>query len=90
MACSPGADASTRMLTEEWAHRNLLRRDPDGYWIAREQPAVSYPEGDSDLCFGIEEGSFWFRHRNAVLIETVRRAPPPADRWWMSVAAMAA
>lgn len=51
-----------------------LRCAEDGLWVAGSQEArVSYPEGGSSLCHSVEEGSFWFRHRNRCIVEVVRR-----------------
>ena len=55
--------------------RNLVL-DPKGFWIARQDQALSYPEEGNSLCFSLEEDSFWFRHRNEVIISTLRRLPP--------------
>ena len=53
-------------------------RTPSGIWEPRSSSAgrVSYPEEGSDLCFSVEESSFWFRHRNAVIAAAVKRFPP--------------
>ena len=55
--------------------RNLKLLD-DGTWIAGEPAQVSYPEHGNDLCFAVEDSSFWFQHRNACIVETVKRLPP--------------
>ncbi len=54
----------------------LVRRG-DGLWEARATRAVSYPEGGHDRCFELEDGSFWFAHRNACLSAVLERFPPP-------------
>ena len=54
----------------------LERRSP-GIWFAREQAAVSYPEGGNAACLAVEESSFWFRHRNRCIVQVVRRFRPP-------------
>lgn len=54
---------------------NLERRD-NGIWVARDQRDVSYPEAGNDACFAVEDTSFWFRHRNAVITELVTRTSP--------------
>jgi SAM-dependent methyltransferase len=52
-------------------------RTPEGVWVAGDSDrSISYPSDGNDACFAIEESSFWFRHRNRVIIETVRRLPP--------------
>lgn len=49
-----------------------------GLWGTRNDSgeAISYPPGDTDLCFDVEEGSFWFAHRNDVIAAAVKRFPP--------------
>ena len=49
---------------------------PHGIWTAEPATAYSYPEDGNDLCFSLEEESFWFKHRNAVVTEALRRWPP--------------
>ena len=53
-----------------------LTFDPAGYWVSRVGEAVSYPDDGHDHCFSIEEDSFWFRHRNAVITDLARHFPP--------------
>lgn len=52
-----------------------LTRDAAGYWVAAEQQRISYPEEGNALCSVVEERSFWFRHRNQVLVDLVRHHP---------------
>ena len=47
----------------------------DGLWEARTVSDVSYPESGNDLCFAIEESSFWFRHRNNCILEAIKSFP---------------
>lgn len=44
--------------------------------IIRDIEPISYPASGSEFCFGIEDRSFWFEHRNAAILRTVRRYPP--------------
>jgi SAM-dependent methyltransferase len=53
-----------------------LARSDDGTWYAHTASAVDYPDEGNAFCFGIEEGSFWFQHRNDVIADVVRRFPP--------------
>lgn len=53
-----------------------LELDPQGYWYARNQPALSYPEDGNESCFTFEDDSFWFRHRNDVIRCLVEQYPP--------------
>lgn len=34
------------------------------------------PEWGNQACFDVEDSSFWFRHRNACILEAVRQYPP--------------
>jgi SAM-dependent methyltransferase len=54
-----------------------IRMGPEGVWISPTVSTVSYPEEDNNICFAVEEDSFWFAHRNQAIVETVRRFPPP-------------
>jgi len=54
---------------------HLERRD-DGLWFARQQASVSYPTHGNAACLAVEDGSFWFRHRNRCIVSLVRRFPP--------------
>ena len=53
-----------------------LEYEPSGYWSAPAQEVVSYPTAGNDFCFGVEERSFWFAHRNAAIVAAFRRWPP--------------
>lgn len=37
---------------------------------------LSFPEGGHADCLEIEEHSFWFRHRNHIIVEAIKRYPP--------------
>jgi hypothetical protein len=34
---------------------------------------ISYPKEGNDLCFKLEDNSFWFKHRNNCIIEVVKK-----------------
>jgi hypothetical protein len=51
----------------------------DGVWRARAVSRIDYPDEANEFCFAIEDGSFWFQHRNAVIVDAVRRFPPPRE-----------
>lgn len=53
-----------------------LTRGADGIWRAAAQSAIDYPDQANDFCFAVEDVSFWFAHRNRVIIDAVRRFPP--------------
>lgn len=45
----------------------------DGIWYSRENAKISYPEEANARCHQLEENSFWFRHRNRCIIDTVKQ-----------------
>jgi SAM-dependent methyltransferase len=53
-----------------------LRVGADGIWQAPRAAAIDYPDEANAFCFGVEEHSFWFQHRNRLIVELVRRFPP--------------
>ena len=53
-----------------------LERSEDGIWYAREREPVSYLKEGNEVCFELEENSFWFEHRGACITSVVRRFPP--------------
>ena len=55
---------------------NSLSCDETGIHYADHFSNVSYPKDGNDLCFDIEDKSFWFRHRNSCIIEMIRNYPP--------------
>jgi SAM-dependent methyltransferase len=50
--------------------------DPAGYWVVPGDSEGRYPEGGSDFCANVEDRSFWFAHRNRVIVSLVRRYTP--------------
>jgi SAM-dependent methyltransferase len=53
-----------------------LHLGTDGIWHSAAREAVSYPADGNAACFGVEEGSFWFRHRNECIAAVAKRFPP--------------
>ena len=48
----------------------------EGLWRARTATAVSYPNAGNEVCFQVEDTSYWFRHRMACLLATLEHFPP--------------
>jgi 2-polyprenyl-3-methyl-5-hydroxy-6-metoxy-1,4-benzoquinol methylase len=48
----------------------------DGVWYSHGKQNVSYPENGSDICFAVEEHSFWFKHRNDCVVAAALQYPP--------------
>ena len=53
---------------------NLILQD--GIWRSKSQSSISYPEQGNEVCFQIEDQSFWFNHRNRCIVKIVQRFPP--------------
>ncbi len=54
--------------------KNLEFRN--GIWYSKTRSQISYPDRGNELYFEIEENSFWFKHRNACILECVRNFSP--------------
>ena len=54
-----------------------LALDETGIWRAPHSAPVSFPVDDYAACFRVEDGSFWFGHRNRCITEAVRQWQPP-------------
>ncbi len=53
-----------------------LTLDEHGVWRAASVGPLSYPVDGNARCFGLEDASFWFRHRNDCILAAIRRFPP--------------
>jgi len=51
--------------------------DRQGIWVSGEHSNISYPEKGNELCFNVENSSYWFRHRNECITTTLNNFPPP-------------
>lgn len=48
----------------------------DGIWYSEKKTEIFYPDAANEGCYQLEEGSFWFRHRNDCIVELVKRYKP--------------
>src|SRR5215510_12694626 len=62
---------------EAQALSERLALDETGIWRAPHSAPVSFPVDDYAACFRVEDGSFWFGHRNRCITEAVRQWQPP-------------
>ena len=53
-----------------------LSQKPNGIWYGDIDSQVAYPPDGNDACAGVEDVSFWFRHRNACISTLVQNHPP--------------
>jgi SAM-dependent methyltransferase len=45
----------------------------DGIWHSEERESLSYPNDGNDVCYDIEDQSFWFKNRNKIILEVINR-----------------
>lgn len=50
-----------------------LVQNTEGIWVSRELRDISYPTSGNELCYSVEETSFWFQHRNQVITQLVQQ-----------------
>lgn len=48
----------------------------EGIWYSVSSLPISYPDVGNDVCFAIEDSSFWFNHRNKIILELLNNFPP--------------
>jgi SAM-dependent methyltransferase len=65
----------TGMIEIERIAANLEHRG-QGIWVSRGQSIISYPDDGNAFCYGIEDNSFWFKHRSRCIVEMMRSFPP--------------
>ena len=53
-----------------------LKKLSPGHWIAPSQAQISYPPASHATMAEVEASSFWFGHRNQVIVSAVCRFPP--------------
>jgi SAM-dependent methyltransferase len=54
----------------------------DGIWYSSSASKISYPEDGNSTCFELEENSFWFKHRNSVILEVLKNFPPQSGAFF--------
>lgn len=48
----------------------------NGIWQPSNISSVSYPIAGNEVCFQVEDSSYWFAHRNQCILEVVRQFSP--------------
>jgi SAM-dependent methyltransferase len=69
-----GMTASDTDLTR-WRPPSTQLECRDGIWSPRAVSAVSYPDEGNEVCFQVEDASYWFAHRNECIMEALRQFP---------------
>jgi ubiquinone/menaquinone biosynthesis C-methylase UbiE len=54
--------------------KELVKKN--GIWYSSKKDAISYPEEGNEVCFQLEDNSFWFRHRNNCITTLVKHFSP--------------
>jgi SAM-dependent methyltransferase len=62
-----------------WTTPSATLRQHDGIWQPAQISDVSYPEDGNDACYQIEEGSYWFAHRNECILTMLSKFPPGGE-----------
>ena len=62
------------MKFEKIAHN--IKKAENGIYYSKSESIISYPEEGNDNCLQIEEDSFWFKHRNNIIANSVRKHSP--------------
>ena len=47
-----------------------------GIWTNSNEASISYPKDSHLQCFQLEDGSFWFKHRNDCILSAIKRFAP--------------
>lgn len=66
-------------MTDIAAITSGLTVGDDGIWYGPNPQAISYPTDGHSACLAVEEGSFWFNHRNDCIAAAVHNSPPPGN-----------
>jgi len=53
-----------------------LKKNEEGIWTSILKDTINYPENGNAFCFGLEEKSYWFRHRNDCIITMLQMFSP--------------
>lgn len=53
-----------------------LHRASDDVWYSTEHSEIFYPDQANQWCNAVEDASYWFVHRNRMIINTLRLFPP--------------
>lgn len=59
----------------EWRPPSVALQKQDGLWRPHAVSSVSYPEEGNDVCFQIEDDSYWFAHRNECILTAINHFP---------------
>ncbi len=54
---------------------NKLIKDSKGIWVNNTKKKVSYPHHANIDIFNLENRSFWFKHRNSIILKITKRFP---------------
>ena len=53
-----------------------LRLGENGIWFSKKRSRISYPDDGNLRCLALEDSSFWFKHRNKCITESMCLFPP--------------
>ena len=64
------------MIESMGAIESNLEQGAEEIWFSNRKSKISYPKLGNDICFALEEDSFWFKHRNKCIVQAIRQFPP--------------
>lgn len=50
--------------------------EENGIFFSKNKSEISYPKDGNEVCFKLEDNSFWFKHRNNCIVEIVKKYSP--------------
>ncbi len=53
----------------------------NGIFYSQNQNSISYPTEGNELCFQLEDNSYWFKHRNEIITELAKKFTLKNDFW---------
>jgi SAM-dependent methyltransferase len=53
-----------------------IEKGENGIYFSKATSAISYPADGNEKCLQLEKDSFWFKHRNKIIIEAVKKFSP--------------
>ncbi|MEI6534071.1 MAG: class I SAM-dependent methyltransferase [Verrucomicrobiaceae bacterium] len=68
--------SSNSPCDDKWYPPSSVLELHDGLWRPAVVSSVSYPEDGNETCLQVEDGSYWFAHRNRCILAAMQHFPP--------------
>lgn len=63
-------------MLEVEQYSRTLSKGKDDVWQTSVKSPISYPDSGNEECFKFEDRSFWFKQRNEIILDTLKRFKP--------------